>query len=185
MKLPILGIFLLFILTGCGKSEKEQLEDELIPVIGSAADEMIRHAELSFNQCNRPEEKNNFKQTSFLKEEGILKVRSAHAITKRFLDYSSKFRQKYQYKENFPIEEVNSRFRVSFDSINQLIEFMPDKNYSPFDYTKSKHKSNLVLTIIRMDYDIAKLEVDVLNDLDLQYSVTVFRDDFRQSIEQK
>jgi hypothetical protein len=179
MKLPLVGLLACLLFVGCGKSEKEQLEDELISVVGTADNDKIREAEFIFHQCDQPEEKNDFRQTGFMKAEGIQKAHLAHQVTTHFLDYSNKIRQQYDYQKSYPLDEMNKHFQISFDSLAQLAQ-TPDKNYAAFDYTQSKHKSNLVLTTIRMEYDIATLEVDVLNDLLQAYWVTVIRDDFRQ-----
>jgi hypothetical protein len=181
MKLPWVGLLACFLFAGCGKSEKERLEDELIPVVGAATDDKIREAELVFHQCE-PEDKNDFLQTGFMKAEGIQKAQSAHQITTHFLDYSNKVRQQYDYQKDFPLDEINKHFQASFDSLAQLAQ-TPDKNNTAFDYTRSKHRANLVLTTIRMEYDIVKFEVDVLNELLQYYWVTVIRDDFRQRSE--
>jgi len=182
MKFSWVGLLAGILFAGCGKSEKDQLAEELIPVVSRAADDKIREAELIFHRCDQPEEKNNFRQTGFMKAEGIQKAQSAQQITTHFLDYSNKIRQQYAYQKSYPLKEITTRFQASFDSMAQLVQSL-DKNYTAFDYTLSKHKSSLLLTTIRMEYDIATLEVDVLNDLMESYWVTVIHDDFRQRSE--
>lgn len=170
MKTLLDFFIIIFLVTACGKTDKEKLTEELIPVIGEAQADKIEQAKRDFDRYQR----NKLNQN--INDEGFVAIQQAHFVATHFYSFTDSFVEQYRYEDFFPNEELTQHFTASFDSISAIL---PDLKLQSFDYTRSQHKEDLMLTVLRMNYDMALLETDVMNQLSENYWATIFRDDFR------
>src|SRR5436190_11613715 len=149
-----------FALIGCGKSDKDKLIDELGPVIDEIGWDKKEEAKYRIITYERAKIDGNLKAKDFAQ------LAAVHAIAMRFYQYTDEFKNEYEYKNEFPEVELILRFKQAFDSIAMML---PEEVISAFDYTKSEHRSHLLLTIIRMNHDIANHEVTIMEALADRY----------------
>ena len=163
-------LILAALLVGCGNREKEKLSEELTPVIAQAMEDKVEVAKKNFETYERSYAGRAIDSLGF---QLILEV---HNLASEFYAFSDSLWSINRDTEVFPKEELIRKFNVIFDSIQTLV---PDFDRLKIDYANSSHRDDITLTVVRMKYDIATLEVNVMEVISRNYGNTIFHDDFR------